>query len=92
MYREAVMIRTNLRDKYNAMDVVQKTGVETMAIGVARKCIRLIAIRKPDHGINKPRPTSRQGCSELQEAVTNVPTKEIFMRKDIRDKTERSLT
>ena len=40
MYRDAVMIRTNLRDKYNAMDVVQKTGVKTMAIGVARKCIR----------------------------------------------------
>jgi hypothetical protein len=72
MYREPVMIRTNLRDKYNAMDLVQKTGVETMAIGVARKWIRLIAIRKPDHVVNKPRPTSSQGSSELQEVVTNL--------------------
>ena len=35
------------------MDVVQKTGVETMAMGVARKCIRLIAIRKPDPQVGK---------------------------------------
>ena len=90
MYKEAVMIGSDPRDEYNAMDVVQKTGVETMALGVVRRCIGLIAIRKPDHGIHEPRPTSRQGCSEMQEAVTNVTTKNIFMRKDIGDETERT--
>ena len=44
-----------------AEDKGQKTPTETMALGVERRCIRLIAIRKPDHRIKETGPTSRQG-------------------------------
>ena len=42
-------------------DKEQKTPIETMALGVERRCIRLIAIRKPDHRIKETGPTGRQG-------------------------------
>ena len=69
-------------------DKEQKTPIETMALGVPRRCIGLIAIGKSDDRIKETGPTSRQGYSELQEEGINVTTQDIFITKDIRGEIE----